>query len=114
MTEGDPFAANAANAESLSGYQDVLIHGGPDVMASAPEGPLLDPADVAAQVLEDSSYGGGPVRLLSCSVACGSAAQAFTNALGQSVMAYTNTLYAAPDGTLFGAGEWQAFEPGGG
>ena len=78
---------------------------------------------VLANLIErDPAYGGGSVRLLSCSTgSCGaSAAQNLANKLGVEVMALTDTLWAFPSGELtvgplpdMSTGGWANFYPGG-
>jgi hypothetical protein len=125
MASGEAFAENAANAKPLPGYHDVVVHGTPTDFGATGDawanGTNFSHRVLSNLIESDPAYGGGPIRLLSCSTGgCGAtAAQNLSNKLGVEVFAPTDTLWAYPSGNLvvgpeptLPTGGWMSFFPG--
>ncbi|WP_304598590.1 RHS repeat-associated core domain-containing protein [Nocardiopsis sp. FIRDI 009] len=124
MEPGDPFAANHARTKPMEGFHDVVIHGTPNSVSSAPMGRQFGHRELANRLMRDPSYPGGDIRLCACSTGSpdGSFAQNLANKLGVNVMAPVDTLWAGRHGTLFvgptsakkslSPDLWRLFSPG--
>ena len=122
--EGELFGINAAKAEPLAGYTDVIVHGAPPndfgVFHNG-KWVYLDQRSMANFLKSNAGYQGGPIRLLSCGTGSSTtgAAQNLANKLGVKVIAPSDTIWAFPNGKLTigpnqwsNTGTWNTFFPG--
>jgi hypothetical protein len=121
MDPNDQFAINHLSAKPLPGFHDVVAHGSP---ASAQvRGTSVNHRVLANLIKRDPNYGGGPIRLCSCSTGKldDGFARNLANKLGVDVMAPVDLLWAFPSGAMavgpsrfslsFSTG-WRTFSPG--
>lgn len=120
--KGDPLYIDAFSIEEDPGFEDVCLHGAPDSVQKTIDGNKTNlNAKEFAEILRNSGYEGGDIRLASCSTGKGenSFAQQLSKELGVKVKAPDTDVYYAPDeGVLFvgspnaNIGKWRIFENG--
>lgn len=108
----DKLFSNAQKVKPLNGYTDVVVHGDKlgfvYVDADGKES-NISAVEFADILKKTPSYGGGPIRLLSCETAAEGAitAQALADELGVDVMAPTDTLFVDEEGGfVIGPDQW--------
>lgn len=108
----DKLYSNAQKVKPINGYSDVVVHGDKfgflyvDADGKESNVSAVEFADILKKT---PSYGGGPIRLLSCETAAEGAitAQALADELGVDVMAPTDTLFVDEDGGfVIGPDQW--------
>jgi hypothetical protein len=85
---------NFARSKGVNGH-DVIVHG--DKAEFMIDGVTTHPQQIADAILSNPDYHGGPINLVSCGAACGSA-QELSEILGVPVTAYSGRVDIDPTG----------------
>jgi hypothetical protein len=122
LAPSDLAGIRASKNGGIGGYTDVISHANEHVFGLS-DGTLMSPSEIASAIRHAPDYKGGPVRLLACKagVLDDGAAQGVADEMGVQVMAATDTVWPAADGTLVvgpnpwtPSGTWRVFDPGNG
>lgn len=106
---------SVANSQTYGGYLDVVMHGDESGTQADISGDRIDFTmnQTASMIRESPSWGGRPIRLMSCSTGRAGYAQTLADEISAPVYAPSDILQVRRDGSMFVAngGSWRRFEP---
>lgn len=123
VVRSDQFGINASKISPISGYEDVVIHGdktGFEFRNTDGHASPVNVHELAGMLRESPDYHGGPIRLVACESGAegATAAQNLADDLGVDVLAPSDVVWIAEDGSMrigpswdSNSGHWVLFKP---
>ena len=123
MHHADQFTSNAAKIQPIDGYEDVVVHGdkiGFEFRNADGKSENVSVQEFANILRDSPAYHGGDIRLISCETGADGAtsAQALANSLKVNVLAPSDFVWIAEDGSMNigtgwndNTGKWILFKP---